>query len=364
MISISPCSRDDGGQKNRRKDTVMAQKCPTNAIRNWIQRFGGQMRILAVDDDEIILELLGSALEAHDFSDVVLADCGADALRKIDKSVNDFDCFMFDIQMPGMDGIELCRRVRAMAPYRSTPIIMITAMNNKEYFDRAFMAGATDYVTKPFDLTELITRVRLADRLQTETKKVDAANDAVDALPKGSYADSVTIDEIKGVVTTLIMYNYVEQMLHAKNLSIQAIAIKIPELEVVFEGSDMQEFIYVVTDIADVISDVMSGFQVFTAYFGSGTFICIGPAGEMPIKKQIRTNLANFLNDTELVYSEDVKTNFSVVVGSYWSPKPFRKTGPQELFGSAIDKVEKADNGFRFSRALDFITNRETKRSA
>jgi DNA-binding response OmpR family regulator len=322
------------------------------------------MKILAVDDDEIILGLLEAVLDAHNYSDVVLADCGQDALAKIEASAAPFDCFMFDIQMPGMDGTELCRHVRKIKPYADTPIIMITAMNNKEYFDKAFMAGATDYVTKPFDITELLTRIRLADRLQEESKRVAKAIVAANAVPNISFEDSVSVEEIEGVVNPTVLHNYVQQMLAAKNQSIQAFAIKIPELQKIFEGSSAQEFSYVITDIAEVITDLLLGYQLFVSYFGSGIFVCVGPENEMPSQKHIKNILSKSLNDEELVYCEDVKTELTAVVGDYCFPRMFKKTGPEELFGAAIDGATKAEAGSKLGRTLKFIGVQDVRRSA
>ena len=81
------------------------------------------MKILAVDDDELIREILGATLEAHGYTNVTMADCGEDALRKIAASPEPFDGFMFDIQMPGMDGTELCQQVRQMEQYKNSPVM-------------------------------------------------------------------------------------------------------------------------------------------------------------------------------------------------------------------------------------------------
>jgi CheY-like chemotaxis protein len=325
------------------------------------------MKILAVDDDEIILELLSATLEAYGFDDVELASGGEEALKKIAESSKTFDCFMFDIQMPGMDGTELCRAVRQLADYHDTPVVMITAMNNKEYFDKAFASGATDYVTKPFDVTELITRIRLAERLQTEFQRVAMA-DPQSREPRekieGNYETPISIGDVKGVVTTTVIQNYVEQMLRARNLAIQLIALKIPQLELVFEASDFSEFSYVVADVADVVSDVMEGYQVFTSYFGAGVFVCVGPADEMLDRKTLRASLIRLLNDSDLVYSEDVETKFSAIIGTYCSPGSFRTVGAQELFGIAIDKVENAQSGSLLKRAFSLITIGESQRVA
>jgi CheY-like chemotaxis protein len=70
------------------------------------------MRILAVDDDKAILELLTEALEVSDYCDVVTAHSGKAAVDALAQTETPFDCFLLDIQMPGMDGVELCQHIR------------------------------------------------------------------------------------------------------------------------------------------------------------------------------------------------------------------------------------------------------------
>ena len=82
------------------------------------------MKILAVDDDPIILELLNEVLGSTGYPDVTTVETGADALAAVEDHRQPFDCILLDIQMPGMDGIELCGRLRAMPRYRETPVLM------------------------------------------------------------------------------------------------------------------------------------------------------------------------------------------------------------------------------------------------
>jgi DNA-binding response OmpR family regulator len=119
------------------------------------------VKILAVDDDELILELLTLILTQAGFTDVSTAVSGETAMEILNKSVDAFDCLLFDVNMPGMDGIELCKLARSMPKYDKTPILMVTAMTQKDYVERAFQAGATDYITKPFDIFALVSRLRL-----------------------------------------------------------------------------------------------------------------------------------------------------------------------------------------------------------
>lgn len=303
------------------------------------------MKILAVDDDELIREILGATLEAHGYTNVTMADCGEDALHKIAASPEPFDGFMFDIQMPGMDGTELCQQVRQMEQYKNSPVIMITAMNNKEYVDRAFMAGATDYVTKPFDTTELMTRIRLADRLQQEARKAAtaaASAPAAAAAPKPAFSEPVTIKDVRGVVKSAALDNYVILMLEQKQFAMGAFALQIPELEAVHAGSDVEEFTYVVTDIAEVISDCLVGAQAFLSYLGGGTFVCVGAKAKLPSADAMHDEFVMMLNDPDLVYCEEVQTGFSAIIGEASAPKLFEKRGDLRFLDRAVEKLKEA----------------------
>lgn len=105
------------------------------------------MKILAVDDDPIILELLAHFIDTLTDHKVVLASCADEAIDVIQANARSpFDCFLLDIQMPGTDGITLAGKIRAMEPYTDTPILMLTAMSEKVYID----AVATNSATSSF----------------------------------------------------------------------------------------------------------------------------------------------------------------------------------------------------------------------
>lgn len=125
------------------------------------------MRVLAVDDDEFIRTLLKEILRVGGNVDVEVAGGAEEALEILRTSETPFDVMIFDIQMPGMDGITLCHTVREMKAYAKTPIYMLSAMTDNEYVERASSAGASGYLTKPFDPMELLERVCSTDRENT-----------------------------------------------------------------------------------------------------------------------------------------------------------------------------------------------------
>ena len=112
--------------------------------------------ILAVDDNPANVRLLEAVLVAHGY-EVTAATSGPEALAAV--ALQSPDLVLLDILMPGMDGFELCRRLRADPATEALPVIMITATGEQEKL-RSLEAGADDFVTKPLDQAELLARVR------------------------------------------------------------------------------------------------------------------------------------------------------------------------------------------------------------
>ncbi|MDO9352907.1 MAG: response regulator transcription factor [Solirubrobacteraceae bacterium] len=118
----------------------------------------GRPRILVVDDERAIQTLLSYPLEGEGF-EVIQALSGEMGLERFDDTV---DLVLLDVSLPGIDGFEVCRRLRAQGS--SVPIIMLTARTDEIDTVLGLELGADDYVTKPFSIRELTSRVRAALR--------------------------------------------------------------------------------------------------------------------------------------------------------------------------------------------------------
>jgi two-component system response regulator MprA len=127
------------------------------------------MSILVVDDEPAVREALRRALELEGY-DVELAADGAEALERLGNGMPEPEAVLLDVLMPRVDGIEVCRRLRAEG--RRLPILMLTA--RAEVADRVsgLDAGADDYVVKPFALEELLARLRALLRRAGEGDEV------------------------------------------------------------------------------------------------------------------------------------------------------------------------------------------------
>lgn len=111
-------------------------------------------KILVIDDDNALREMVGIVLESEGF-EVSYHDAGSGALDKFKSSQPDL--VLLDVMLPGKDGIEVCREIRAVS---GTPIIMLTAKTESDDVVRGLEAGADDYVVKPFDPGVLTARIR------------------------------------------------------------------------------------------------------------------------------------------------------------------------------------------------------------
>jgi adenylate cyclase len=127
-------------------------------------------KILAVDDTPHNIKLLEAVLEPRGYT-VISATSGAEALQKVVAEAPDL--VLLDIVMPGMDGFEVCRRLREDPVSRYLPIIMITASGAEEKL-KALEAGADDFVLKPFDKAELLARVQSLLRIKEYHDTVQA----------------------------------------------------------------------------------------------------------------------------------------------------------------------------------------------
>lgn len=113
-------------------------------------------RILVVEDEEALTTLLRYNLDAEGY-DVETVARGDDADTRLKERVPDL--VVLDWMLPGLSGIELCRRLRARPETKALPIIMLTARGEEEERVRGLSTGADDYVVKPFSVPELIARI-------------------------------------------------------------------------------------------------------------------------------------------------------------------------------------------------------------
>src|SRR5579859_3907152 len=138
------------------------------------------VRVLLIDDDQRLIDLLASYLEQNGVSVTGVLD-GPRGLAALDGAA--FDAVLLDVMMPGMTGLEVCKRIRQKS---KIPVIMLTAKGDETDRVVGLEIGADDYVAKPFSPRELLARLRavlrraspdaVADRIQVGAVTLDAPN--------------------------------------------------------------------------------------------------------------------------------------------------------------------------------------------
>jgi DNA-binding response OmpR family regulator len=126
--------------------------------------------VLVVDDEEYVRELLKTFLTETGYQ-VIVASHGEEALELAKKERP--QVIILDVKMPGIDGIETCRRLKSDEGTGVIPVIVATAL--RETLPEVLDAGANDFVTKPFHLTELLTRIRSILRVKHLTDELERA---------------------------------------------------------------------------------------------------------------------------------------------------------------------------------------------
>jgi two-component system cell cycle response regulator len=127
-------------------------------------------RVLVVDDERDVREVLGILLEAHGF-EVVLAAGGEEALRIVRS--DPIDVIVLDVMMPGMDGFDVCRELRGSLATPSLPVILLTARDDMQARAQGMKLGVSEFLAKPVNQDEFLKRLRT--QVAARRREVDLA---------------------------------------------------------------------------------------------------------------------------------------------------------------------------------------------
>jgi len=130
----------------------------THSFFQIMNRFSGDVgTILVVDDEQANIQVVGTMLSAFGY-DLMIAKDGEQALERVKAKIPDL--VLLDVMMPGLSGFEVCRIMRGHPEMKDVPIIFLSADDDKNTIVKALECGGVDYVTKPFNKAELLSRVR------------------------------------------------------------------------------------------------------------------------------------------------------------------------------------------------------------
>jgi len=258
------------------------------------------MRILAVDDDPVMLDLLGSALESSGFDDITFAATAEDALELIEVAQTPYDVFLLDVMLPGTSGIEVCSRLRSNPRYRAMPVLMITASRARDMMSRAFEAGATDFVSKPFDALELVTRINLAAMLNDSRQRERLGAQAVEELGRLTEVSFDARFDVKagpGVKGFLSLENELLRRADAR-FEMTLFAVQIDNALEFFRGARPAQFRAGVEAVSMALREAIDTESMRFAYAGRGSMIAVAHAhGQVDLREMQRAANAALARD-------------------------------------------------------------------
>lgn len=306
-------------------------------------------KILVVDDELSILELVKTALETLENYNVEIASCAADALEWVMDAEQPFDCFLLDIQMPEIDGIELLKQIRVLPEYADTPILMLTAMSDRKYIDSAFLEGASDYVNKPFDFMELRSRIKRAHaqveaRRRTEMKVLQSGGpDRHWAQEREfNFEDPLSLEGVKQSLRYIEFDNYVSQLARRKLFSSQAISIMLHEARLFYDLAGCSGFRTVIREMAHGIEAAISELDCVFSYRGGGVFLLIIHGRKVSDFIVSSNNLGEYLGAQIRQHISDDR--IEVLVGNPVGLRVLSRSGAASAVQKAVTAVQQLEN--------------------
>jgi len=286
------------------------------------------VHLLVVDDEPAILELVEHLVRFIGEHTVSTASCAVDALDVLAQpDAEPIDCFLLDIQMPGTDGIELCKILRDRPDHKQTPILMLTAMSEKAYIDQAFSAGATDYITKPFEIDDLRGRIRLVEEIVASRKMQNEQPALIDAGASETDAplalhEPFHVRKLDWVINYLSLENYVSLMARKKLFGSAVFAFSIRDIENLFHQISRYEYECLVVDVAEAITMCLSEHRHLMSYAGNGTFVCIVEDGWQPNSEALTDKVNLTIHNLGLYFNDGrpmpVKVSTGDVIRLVW----------------------------------------------
>lgn len=308
----------------------------------------GQRRFLAIDDDPAFLLILVAMMEELGYGPILTARSAREGLEILARGGDPIDCVLLDIQMPEMDGIAACRRIRAMPRHRDTPIVMITTMKARRFVEAAFDAGATDYLTKPLDRIELQARLGMVERLLAEREQarmLAAEMNSIAGAPwlQFDFADAIELRDSDSVIDYRALQNYVLTLNRLKLFACGAVGFCLVGASRAFSRLDRLAFHDYLCDVGDAIAAALKEHRFKLAYAGGGVFVAVLDQAEGFDKAEVEAAIAQNLAFYEPLYRPLGVAMPSVRVGEMARLGVFMGRSPAVVIERARERALRSD---------------------
>ena len=303
------------------------------------------MNILAVDDDPIILDLIRTTVQPLREITVTTSSSSLEAWDLLSAGAAHFDCLLLDIEMPDIDGITLCRQIRSLPDHLDTPILMLTRRTDALSVGHAFVAGATDYVTKPFDLGDLKSRLRVADRM---VKRSDAVPQIpARALQKiglpGVHSfnedQPLHIKDVPQLIGPFSLGAYLSQLSRSSLDDCHIFAATIDTFPQIYADGSTAELGTAIVATTKIIARSLDCPQLLMAHQGCGILLCVMTTAQPPNWEAVEEAIQREITQMDLRFGHKGKIVFSLSVGKPIQPYASPTQRVKKTFDRAIARV-------------------------
>jgi adenylate cyclase len=239
--------------------------------------------VLVVDDQPQNIRLLDAVLTPHGY-DVRTAASGEETLDVLDRTDIDIDLVLLDIVMPGMDGYEVCRRIRQRTETAYLPVVMVTASGDEQKI-KALEAGADDFLTKPIDQSELLARVaslarikRYQDTIQRQAAELADWNHELESRVESQVSQLERMGRLRRFLSPqlaeLIVDSGDETFLESHRREIVVVFCDLRGFTTFAESSEPEEVIGVLQEYHEALGDLIFRFEgTLERFTGDGLMV-------------------------------------------------------------------------------------------
>ena len=332
------------------------------------------MGILIVDDSPDVHFQLKVFLNSSGYQKLTFANSATEAFASLEidnpePNHRKFDLILLDIMMPGIDGIEACRRIKKCRTLGDIPIIMVTGKTDNEFLQIAFSEGAVDYITKPIDKVELLARVRSVLRLKHEidqrkarenelievTRQLEAANQMLLQL---SFSDALTGVANRRSFEDLLAKECCRVTRRSRPISL--IMIDVDCFKIYNDSYGHQSGDECLKQVAKILKNTLKRPGDFVARYGGEEFAVVLPDTELEGACQIAENIRIGLEELNIAFKESLVRDRITVSMGISTMVPSHDSKPEALISSADKALYQAKKEGRDRIKIFRDTSKET----